>query len=200
MPRVAGSSTLKNLPEYDSYVNVYLNGGTYPTSSGTTELTSWYSTNISSSLQSKLVTHLWNIGPASDEKIYTLAQNIEQETAYKWSGKVGLMTATEFVRDSTNPACTNLYSYARVNLVNNEICFQYSSTHNWLSQIGANRWTISPYSDPYTDYVFNATSNSTIGLSQTNEQKSASPVFYLSSDIRLKGQGTEGSPYYIAAD
>ena len=140
MPWQAGNTTLKNLPIYDSYMNVYLNGGTYPTSSGTTTLTSWYSTNVASTVQSKMVDHLWNVGPTNEDSSLTLAQNIEQEAAYKWRGKVGLMTVTDYVRASTNPACTNVYDYKR-----NSSCYNNSYTHNWLNK-SINQWTMSPSS------------------------------------------------------
>ena len=188
MPWEAGSTTLYNLPEYDSYINVYLNGGTYPTSSGTTTLTSWYSTNVASSLQSKLVTHLWNIGPVASSSSLTLAENIKQEAAYKWSGKVGLMTATDYVRASTNSACTNVYNYN-----SNSSCYNNSSTHNWLYN-NSRQWTMSPYSYSYVWFVWFALSDG--NLSGANLYASSSrtrPVFYLSSDISITGTGTSSS-------
>ena len=191
MPREAGSSTLKNLPTYDSYLNVYLNGGTYPTTSGTTTLTSWYSSNVASNLQSKIVTHLWNVGPVKSDSSLTLAQNIGQEAAYKWSGKVGLMTATDYVRASTNSACTNVNNYT-----SNSSCYNNSSTHNWLYK-NANQWTMVPHSHSYAYNVWDVRSNGYFNNNYASNSFGVRPVLYLSSDIRLKGKGTADSPYSV---
>ena len=191
MPWEAGSSTLKNLPTYDSYINVYLNGGEYPTSNGTTILTSWYSTNVDSSVQSKMVNHLWNVGPVGSLSSLTLALNIEQEAAYKWRGKVGLMTVTDYVRASTNSSCTNVYSYWK-----NSSCYNNSSSHNWLYKYSEQRiMTAASYSG--SDSVWIATSDDNLRYYYTLEKDSIRPVFYLSSSILLKGKGTSAEPYNV---
>ena len=192
MPWVAGS-TLKNLPTYDSYLNVYLNGGTYPTTSGTTTLTSWYSSNVASNLQSKLVTHLWNVGPVASNSSLTLAQNIGQEAAYKWSGKVGLMTATDYVRASTNSACTNVYNYN-----SNSTCYNNSSTHNWLYK-SSSQWTMAPSSTSNANNVWYAYSTN-LSIGNAYYAYALRPVLYLSSNISLSGSGTSSEPYLINPD
>ena len=183
----AGSTELKDLPTYDSYINVYLNGGVYPTSSGTTELTSWYSSNIPSSLQSKIVTHLWNVGQVDGTSSLTLAQNIQEEAAYKWSGKIGLMTATEYVRASTKSACSDVYNYR-----SNSTCYNNSSTHNWLYK-ESNQWTMAPISISPADLVWGAYSGGFLSFSVAIHSSGVRPVFYLSSDISISGTGTDSS-------
>ena len=193
MPWEAGSSTLKNLPTYDSYINVYLNGGTYPTTSGTTTLTSWYSSNVASNLQSKIVNHLWNVGPIKYNNS-GIATDISQASAYKWRGKIGLMNPIDYVRASTNSACTNVYKY-----YNNSSCYNNSSTHNWLYK-NANQWTMAPYSRSDASYVWNASSRGSLSYNNALATYGVRPVLYLSSNISLSGSGTSSEPYLINPD
>ena len=185
MPREAGSTELKNLPTYDSYVNVYLNGGTYPTTNGTISLTPWYRDKVDLGVQKNMITHLWNVGPVEESPIVTLSENIQQETAYKWRGKVGLITPTEYVRATTYPECKTVYDY-----YGNSSC--YSNEDNWL---GIYHKLMSPYSSTTWDEVWMLQGH----LTTEEPQKISNifPVFYLSSDIKLKGKGTENEPYFI---
>ena len=199
MPWEAGSSTTYTLPTYDAYVNVYLNGGKYLTtsSSGNSDtyqtITGWIASQ-NSAITSNIVEYLYNVGPLNcSTSEQTTATDVSQEAAYKWKGKVALMNASDYVRASTNSACTGLYAYTQTS------CYNNSSTHNWLFN-SAYQWTLSPKWNPYANYVWRVTSD---GRSEYNNvgaygNTGVRPVFHLASSITLTGNGTTSSPYRIS--
>jgi len=178
MPREAGSSTTYALPTNEASLNTYLN---------TTFLN-----GINSNLQSKIATHTYNVGNLKYASGQTLETDISQESAYKWSGKIGLMNATDYVRASTNSACTNVYAYS-----NTPACYNNSDTHNYLFH-SEYAWTMSPYSDSYSGYVWYVYSVGDINIDDAyNSNYGVWPSFYLTSDTGLSGKGTSGEPYEI---
>ena len=196
----ARSTTLKDLPKYDSYINVYLNGGKYltPESSGNSdeyqEITGWVE---GLSYRTLIEEHSFDIGPIEDTSSQTLDVDINQAHAYTWKGKVGLMTAIDYVKASTNSACTGVYAY-----VSNSTCYNNSSSHNYLYK-SSWQWTISPaYSNSYSNsyIVWRAYSNGSLDSSNTLSAGGVRPVIHLSSDIKLMGTGESASePYTIAS-
>ena len=199
MPWEAGSTTLRNLPEYDSYINAYLNGEYYPCDAsisgcenGKKKLTAWYETNVASTLQSKIVDHLWNIGPIKSNNS-DLATDISQAEAYKWRGKVGLMNVIDYVKASTNPACTNVAKY--YNNTANKVCYENSNTHNCLYK-SSMQWTMAPYSYSYPRSVWHANSGGSLEHLDANNSFASRPAFYLSSNIQLTGTGESTSNAY----
>ena len=200
MPWEAGSTTLRNLPEYDSYINAYLNGKYYPCDAsisgcenGKKKLTAWYETNVASTLQSKIVDHLWNIGPVKQNNS-DLATDISQAEAYKWSGKVGLMNVIDYVKASTNPACTNVAKYYN-NTTANKVCYENSNTHNWLYK-SSMQWTMAPVSGSGPRYVWLASGGGNLNYNDAKQSNASRPAFYLSSNIQLTGTGESTSNAY----
>ncbi len=179
MPRVIGG-TEYNLPNTEATLNTYLNND-------------WYN-SLSSTVQSKIVTHLFNVGVTKYNET-NLSNTITQEQAYKWKGKVGLMTASDYVKASTNSACTSVYAY-----YNTSSCYNNSATHNWIFAGPAGKtysWTSSPYSGSYAYGVFNVYSGGLIAGDLAFFSYGVAPVLYLSSDITLSGKGTSSNPYII---
>ena len=111
MPREVGG-TEYNLPDTEASLNTYLNND-------------WYN-SLSSTVQSKIVTHLFNVGVTKISET-SLSNTITQEQTYKWKGKVGLMTPSDYVKASTNSACTSVYAYNSISS-----CYNNSATHNWI--------------------------------------------------------------------
>lgn len=195
MPWEAGSTTLKDLPKYDSYLNVYLNGGKYlkASSSGNSEeyqeITGWVE---GLSYKSLIEQHSFDIGPVKYLSGQLLAEDINQAHAYTWKGKVGLMTAIDYVKASTNSACTGVYAY-----VSNSTCYNNSSSHNYLYK-SSWQWTISPRSNSYSYSVWYASAAS-LGSNGATSVVGVRPVLYLSSDTQLTGNGTSASDAYTIA-
>ena len=189
MPLVINGG-VKELPIYDSYVNVYLNGGIYPTASGTTELTGWYSTLTNLEEKSFVITSAkWNVGLVSDVSTQTLLDDITQEKNYIWMGTVGLMTASDYVKGSNNTYCNSVYSY-----FNDSNCYNNTKMHNYLD-IDANQWTVSPYSRSNTDNPWSINNRNYNKLwlnwySCAHEVYAIKPSLWLKSNTVLTGSGT----------
>ncbi len=75
-----------------------------------------------------------------------------------------------------------------------------SKTTNWIfTLIGStNSWTITPNSNSYPNYAFQVTSSGNIGGNSTINSRGTVPVFFLTSNITLSGDGTSDSPYTIS--
>ena len=185
MPREAGSSVTYTLPTTDSYINTYLN---------TTYLNSLL-TKLDSSISNKIEVHTFNVGPVRrDISSDTLSVNMSQEEAYKWKGKVGLMTSTDYVKGSNNSACTSVYEYN-----NTSGCYSNSTTHNYLTKSSYNQWTMSPISNSLSYFAHYVTSSGRMQSTGTHNSFGIRPVLYLSSDILLSGSGTQQNPYTISS-
>ena len=180
MPKEAGSSTTYNLPADEAYINYYLNNE-YLNSLSYKEL---------------IETHSFDVGPV--EYTYpsgqTLATDISQAHAYTWQGKVGLMTVIDYVKTNTNTSLCGTVYLNTTGAGNYETC----KTTNWLFN-SANQWTMSPRSYSRSNFVWfvystgDLYSNLTVTASSTYGVR---PVLYLSSNIKLTGNGTSASDAY----
>ena len=164
-------------------LNVYLND-------------TWYNTLKYSNL---ITSHTWNVGTVNANET-NLQTSVNEEKKETWDGKIGLMNVTDYVKASTNSACTSVNAYN-----SNSLCYNNSGTHNWISAGPAaenDSWTIAPYHDP-TDptiyfVVFFVSNDGHVDLDVAiNNAIDAAPVFYLSSDISREGEGTSNSPYTV---
>ena len=198
MKRVLTNSTTYNLPEDEAYLNIYLNGGMY----AGVAVAGWYQT-WSSTLSNTITSyidddHLWNVGLVSETSGQLTTTDIAQEKALTWQGRVGLMTASEYVRASTNSECTGVYAYK-----NTSACYDNTISHNYLRPKSSwGQWTLSPDSNSHPNYVWYASQQRFINfLTNSNygavEGRGIRPVLYLSSNVVLKGDGTTGSKFQI---
>ena len=179
MPWTVGG-TLKNLPEKEAYLNTYLNND-------------WYN-SLSSNVQNIVVSHMFNVGVTKPNET-NLSNTIKQEQTYKWKGKVGLMNPSDYVKASTNSACTSVNAYYATSS-----CYNNSDTHNWIYAGPAAKtwsWTIAPYSTSDARGVFAVKSAGSLYNYYANNSSGVVPVLYLSSDISLEGDGTSNSPYTV---
>ena len=177
MPSQIGK-TLYDLPEKEAYLNTYLNY-------------TWFNT-LSTDVQRKIVTHIFNVGVVNYST--SLNETITQESSYKWKGKVGLMNASDYIKASTNSTCTSAYAYMQ-----DSNCYNNSETHNWIFAGPVNKqyaWTITPSNVNYSANIIVATTGG-IGQNSSQNDRGISPVFFLSSNVNLKGRGTINNPYKI---
>ena len=147
------------------------------------------------SYNDKVVSHNFSIGRVTNDN-NDLADQINDENGTTWNGKVGLITASEYLRANTNTA------QCETNMLNNdnrETCL----TTNWMYGAvpsGGYMWTISPNASTSHD-VFCVSLVGTLGLLNLSFNGNISygvvPVLYLSSDITLQGEGTSSNPYVI---
>ena len=190
MQRVLTNATTYDLPDDEAYLNVYLNGGTY---AGVT-VAGWYQTwsnNLDSNIESYIEDeHIYNVGLVSDTSGQLTATDIAQEKALTWKGRVGLMTASEYVRASTNPECTGAYAYR-----NTSACYNNGASHNYLRK-PTTQWTVLPHSLSTPNVVWSVGSTN-VSHGSVGSAYGVRPVLYLSSNVRLKGEGTSGSKFEI---
>ena len=144
----------------------------------------------------KIVPHTWDVGAVTYDN-NDLSDQITDEKGTTWNGKIGLITASEYLRANTNT------EQCGTNMLNND---NYSTCKNtdWMySSVpsGGYMWTISP-SASNSNGVFDVISNSRPGnLSHSSVNDSSDgvvPVLYLSSNITLTGSGTSGEPYSLS--
>ena len=163
----------------DAELNTYLNEEYLPTLSDS----------------DKVVSHNYSIGAVTFDN-NDLADQINDENGTTWNSKVGLITASEYLRANTNTAQCETFS------LNND---NYSTCHstNWMYGAvpsGGYMWTISPHAS-HTGIVFNVDGDDFPGnlfsSSASSSYIGVVPVLYLSSDITLQGEGTLDNPYRI---
>ena len=161
-------------------LNVYLND-------------TWYNTLKYSNL---ITSHTWNVGAVNGEET-NLQISVNEEKTETWDGKIGLMNVTDYVKASTNSACTSVYAYAAAQ----SSCYDNSATHNWIFAGHAAKsllWAIAPCSHSSAHCVFYVNNNGRLYYGNyANYSLDAAPVLYLSSDISLEGDGTSNSPYTV---
>ena len=183
MPREIGGAEY-NLPEKEAYINTYLNS-------------TWLNT-LSTDVQSKIVTHIFNVGLVNYNEA-VLSNTVTQESSYKWNGKVALMTASDYINSNTNIEQCGSYS---LNNTNYTTC----KTTSWINSLNSSDlWMILPAFD--TNYYFDKSTSMFANISFSSDRINfysaleptlgIIPVFFLSSNITLTGEGTENSPYVV---
>ena len=174
MPREIGG-TEYNLPEKEAYINTYLNS-------------TWLNT-LSTDVQSKITSHVFNVGLVDWDD--SLSNTVTQESSYKWKGKVGLISVSDHIKANKNDSCTSISVSRNVTYNNAGIC------NNWIK----NTWTITPLSALAfnTSYsIFSAFSDGHVNVgSLPYGSNETLPAFYLSSNITLTGEGTSSNPYVV---
>lgn len=153
--------------EKDATLNSFLNGDYY--------------NRLSENAKKYIVNHVFNVGPVF--KLDNLAIIINNEKKYQWNGRIGLISASDFIQ--ANSDMTNCGSF---NTVGSE-CYDT----NWMN--GDSFWTITP---SINTQVFEVEVGSLVGWFNLNSGSLIRPVVFLNSDISLSGNGTEDNPYIIS--
>ena len=175
MPRTVGGD-LYNLPEKEAYINTYLNK-------------TWLNT-LPTNIQSKIVTHLFNVGiiSAMSYADTSLSDTLSQESTYQWKGKIGLINASDYVKANSN---TELCGTLRKSSPYGD-GYECMAT-NWLAYLSS--YTITPTYNDSAGHLYSI--NMVTSWNLPSSISSISPVFFLSSDITLIGEGTSKNPYTI---
>ena len=142
----------------------------------------------------KVVAHNFGVGAVTYGN-NDLADQINDENGTTWNSKVGLITASEYLRANTNTAQCETFS---LNNDNRETCL----TTNWMYgavSSGGYMWTISPHASSSNSvfYVYGNPIPGNLGSISARSSSGVAPVLYLSSDITLQGEGTSSNPYVI---
>ncbi len=176
MPKEIGGQ-LRNLPDKEASLNTYLNNDFY--------------NSLSDDVKSLIVEGTWNVGPTAYNQT-NLEESIKEESAYKWKGKIALMNVTDYVKSSTNSACTSLSTYW-----SNSSCYNSSKTHNYLYS-NTWPWMVSPNAYSYAYNVFFVYSDGHLSDNYARYAGGVRPALYLSAKTTLNGEGSEADPYKVS--
>ena len=167
------------LPNAEAELNTYLN-------------TTYYN-SFNPTAQSMIKEDaIYKVGVLNRNNSQTTPTDIEQVSATKWKGKVALIDATEYVRASAYSSCTGTGAYW-----NNGSCYATSNTHNWM-YLNNYWWTLSPYSNITSGYVWFVSSNY-LRDDSTDNTRSVRPVVTLSPNVKItSGDGSQNNSYQLS--
>ena len=142
----------------------------------------------------KIVSHTWSIGEIAVPNSDLAGQISDENGTQSQSARVGMITASEYLRANTNTEqCGNFY-----------LCDANRTTckmTNWMYNIalsGDGLWTISMYSYEYALYASSTSIYAgNLGPLDVRSILGVSPVVYLSSSTTISGTGTSSDPYII---
>ena len=158
-------------------LNTYLNGEYYE--------------GLDSSIKDYIVSHTWGIGEVEYDNDDLVAQ-IVGEQGTTWSGNIGLISVSDYLRANSNTEqCENLSR----NNTKNSTC----RTTNWMFA-NYSYWTISrSVKSQYGTFgIFIMNLTGTVGsFGSTISTIAPRPAAYLKSDITLSGSGTSLNPFKI---
>ena len=176
LPNQAWDTASSNNWARPATLNTYLNGE--------------YLSSLDSSIKDNIVSHTWGIGVTADND--DLAVQIASENETTWSGNIGLIAHSDYLRANSDMANCGTY---KTNYANYETC----RNTDWMYISGSDWWTISPLAD----YSFQVWLVSDDGRLYTNGADNSvfapRPAAYLKSNITLSGSGTSLDPYKIVS-
>ena len=159
-----------------------------------TYLNNTYYNSLDESIKNNISNHIWPIGPVIFDNS-DLEEQIDSEKSIIWTGNVGLISVSDYIRANSNMAeCGN----HELSHDNNQICM----TTNWL-HMDESYWTISvedkfDITVPFTIFYISSSS----GYPNTfyyNDSRYVVPSVFLKSDITFNGKGTLSEPYKIVS-
>ena len=136
----------------------------------------------------KIVNHDYNIGAVVSDNEDLNAQ-IEGEKAYKWNGKVGLISHSDYINANSNQ---ELCGTDKINYENYETC----RNDDWMYISGTWWWTLSPNAGG-SNGVWSVRADGYLDHSDARFSFGVRPAVYLTSSLSLSGSGTQSDPYRI---
>ena len=156
-----------------------------------TYLNEEYYNNLSSAAKNQIQSHNFSVGAVSgvDSEASDIPTYISDENAATWTGKIGLMNGSDYLRANLNAEkCGN----RNLNNSNDSIC----KTTNYL--YNGYCWLITPVNQVNATSAYFIDSYGSISSYFSNyEVISFRPSLYLKADISLSGKGTTSEPYKI---
>lgn len=183
-----GSESGCNKWERRSDLNVYLN-----------------ETYIKTMDEKLIIPYNWSVGIISNNNS-NLVEQIVDEKATVWNGKIGLISVSEYIKANSNISQCGNFSLNNQNI---DICkksnwiwqtlykgLSDSNNNIWLinGNDGAGSWGNMPY---IVSSIYNGKLSWTVANNGDYTVSDVFPSLYLSPDITLKGEGTQTNPYII---
>lgn len=177
----------------DNYWDTSGNNNWARPSSLNTYLNVTYYNSLSSTAKGQIVSKDFSIGATSWYKEDDLKSTIETEDSKKWTGKVALITMSEYIKSNSDKE--NCGTMERI--YNSEIC----GNTTWISN-NTDWWTLTPA-------IYGTGTNNVyyvIYLGGNNEYPGVEvgkygvrPVVYISSEVKITGgDGSQSNPYTIS--
>ena len=177
LPNQAWDTSNSNNWVRPATLNTYLNGEYY--------------TNLDSSIKDNIVSHTWGIGEVeygNDD----LSAQIVSEQGTTWSGNIGLISHSDYLRANSDMANCGTDKTFRKN-------YKTCRNTDWMYISGRYWWTISPRADNSSN-VWSVFADGNLSTFLANYSGNAPrPAAYLKSDITLSGSGTLEDPYKIVS-
>ena len=172
-----------------SYIKTGFSRAEVGTAYGTTDGNSTsFTFKLNSTAQNLIANAVWYIGK-SDNRSITAATAYTNEQKTTWTGKMGLMSISDYgFASSTCKETKYLGDY--------DDC----TSTNWMFS-GNFEWTMIPNDNSdnptsFEDYI--GSTGNVVGANNTNRVSASlgvRPVVYLKANVKISGSGTSGSPY-----
>ena len=133
-----------------------------------------------------IINNDWSIGGAALDS--SLSVQVLNEQKSEWNGKVGLITASDYIKATTGKNCNSLDS---MNL-NYATC----RDENWMFKNGTAWWTITPL-DNASIQLWYIGEGGFINNESASKSFGVRPVIYLSNDVEFSGNGTKQNPFAL---
>ena len=160
----------------DASLNTYLNVNYY--------------NMLTSTAQKAIQSHNFETGAVITNN-NNLSNQIVSENEITWTGNIGLIKVSDYLRANSNTEQCNSFN---ANNENYNVC----KNTNYLVPTFGYEWTISPYYD-FADDIFFIDSVGRVNNDyiRFGGRLSVLPTLHLKSDITLTGEGTKTNPYLI---
>ena len=173
------------------------------------ELNGTYLDSIDITSRSMISDAVWNLGGASSSSntasaFYTYERGTEVYNGRptKWTGKIGLMYASDYGYATSGGSTTNRESCL------NTVLYSWNSSsdcynNDWLYNNSSNyrvnyHWTLTPDASP-SRIVFCVVSSGHVSTNATSTSTGVSPTLYLNSNVKISGgSGTESNPFVLS--
>ena len=191
----AWSATNNMVGSPAEFSNGYYSGVVDKDSEMLTYLNGTYLSQIKANYSTYIVNHNFNIG-AVERGSTNLLEQINNEKQYMWNGKIGLISASDYIRSIVDQNACGTFLKITTSFIK---CNYSSWIYNIVLSVG-NLWTISP---ARSDTQEKKNDVITIPFDIIGISKGAAglsnvfPTLFLNSNIVLSGLGTESNPYKI---
>ena len=172
-PTEFSNGTYSGVVTLDASLNTYLNKDYY--------------NSLTSVAQSQIVLHEWGIGAITVDN-NDLQEQIKEENSYKWTGKIALISVSEYIKANSDTERCGTY-----NLHNSNSC-----SDNWMSNGQKAYFLLSPPKKNDPSFVIFKDAK---GISKSNNITTyVLPAAYLNPNIKITGgNGTLSNPYTIVS-
>ena len=173
LPNQAWDSSNSNNWARPATLNTYLNGTYY--------------NSLTNVAKNQIADHNFGIGEVVWNNT-NLATQISDENGTTWNGKIGLITASDYIRSNTDK--TNCGNFS---LINQKYATCKNTTYLFT---GTQWWIFSPASNGTSSR--NIQSSGAINSNLVNTADNYRPALYLKSNVKIvSGEGTQTTPYEL---